>query len=120
MNDKILSLRDRILSAKDIKSEAVTIDEWDVTLEVRGMTGKQRARLLQSSMKKDGSPDLEKMYPALVILCTYDPETGERVFEDADRDGIGDKSGRAQEIIAQAAMRLSGLTEDALKDATKN
>lgn len=114
------SLREKILNAKDIKSEKVKIPEWDVTVEVRGLTGKQRARLLQDAIGEDGKPDLERIYPELVILSTYDPETGEQVFQPADRDALIEKSGAALEKIAQVAMRLSGLQPDALKEAEKN
>jgi hypothetical protein len=115
------TIRDRIFSANDIKEENLHIPEWDVDIIVRALNGKQRARLLQSALKKDGTPDLEKMYPALTILCSYyvDEDTQEKrpVFEDADRDAIGEKSGHALELIAQVAMRISGLTENALKEA---
>jgi len=110
-------LRDKILAAKDIQDEVVDVPEWGVKLLVRGLTGRQRARLLQNAVDANGNVDLERIYPELVIYSVYDPETGEQVFKPADRDALADKSGAALERIAQVAMRLSGLSANAVKEA---
>ena len=102
------SLRERILSAQDIQSERVHVPEWDVEVEVRSMTGAQRARVLQGATV-DGEVDLERLYPILLIETVYDPETGEPVFEAADRDALNAKNSGALERIAKVAMRLSGI-----------
>lgn len=105
------SIRDKILTAKDIKSEQVHIEQWDVTVEVRGLTGRQRAILLQDVVSPKGKIDLQKLYPQLVVMSTFDPDTGEPVFQAGDVDAIAEKSGGALESIAQVAMRLSGLNQ---------
>jgi len=64
-----------------------------------------------------GKMDLQKLYPRLVVLSTYDPETGQPVFKEGDQDAVNEKSGAALEIIAQVAMRLSGLNPE---EAGKN
>lgn len=112
------SLRERILSAQDIQSERVYVPEWDVEVEVRSMTGAQRARVLQGATV-DGEVDLERLYPILLIETVYDPETGEPVFEAADRDALNGKNSGALERIAKVAMRLSGI-EPGAEDAAKN
>lgn len=112
------SLRERILSAQDIQSERVHVPEWDVEVEVRSMTGAQRARVLQGATV-DGEVDLERLYPILLIETVYDPETGEPVFEAADRDALNAKNSGALERIAKVAMRLSGI-EPGAEDAAKN
>ncbi len=114
------SLRESILGAKDIQTETVSVPEWDVTVQVRGLTGTQRARLLKNGFEPSGAVNFERLYPELVIASTFDPESGERVFTDADRDALNEKSGKALERIAQAAMRVSGLNPDANEDAAKN
>ncbi|MBV9772646.1 MAG: hypothetical protein JO040_01770 [Gemmatimonadetes bacterium] len=114
------SIRERILAAQDLRSETVTIPEWDVTVEVRGLTGTQRARLMKSGFDASGTVDFERLYPELVIASTFDPATGEAVFGEADRDALNGKSGSALERLAQAAMRVSGLSPDATAAAEKN
>lgn len=106
------SLRDKILAAPDIQSEAVFIPAWDVTVEVRGMTGQQRGAFLQQVMTKTGQMDFQKMYPLLLVLTVFDPETNEPVFKMGDMDALGGKSGAALELVAQVSMRLSGLNPE--------
>lgn len=106
-------LRERILAAKDVASERVKVEAWGVEVEVRGLTGRARAALLQDAL--EGSTlNLGKAYPLMVIECTYDPETGERVFGPDDFDVVAEKSGGALELIATTAARLSGLDGDAV------
>src|SRR5690606_39217406 len=113
------SLRERILSAQDIRSERVHVPEWDVEVEVRSMTGAQRAAVLKGGTGADGEIDLERLYPILLIETTYDPESGERIFNPADRDALNAKNSGALERIAKVAMRLSGI-EPGAEDAAKN
>ena len=42
-------LRKTILEADDIIAEDVEVPEWDTTVEVRGMSGKERAKLLKGA-----------------------------------------------------------------------
>lgn len=105
-------LRERILAAKDIASERIHVEAWDVDVEVRGMSARARAALVQKAM--DGSTlNLMAAYPLMVIECTYDPETGERLFGDEDAEALAGKSGAALEQIATVAARLSGLDAEA-------
>lgn len=113
-----MSLRDRIFAAEDIPTESVEIPQWDLVLEVRGMTGADRTRLLESAVDaKSGEVDLKVIYPDVVILCTFDPDSGERVFEDGDRDALMSKSAQAIDKLANVGMRLSGFENKEGKDA---
>lgn len=114
-----MSLRDRILSASDLTSELVDIPEWDVTVEVRGMSAADRTALMDKAAEANGNVNTSLLFPSLVISCTFDPETGERVFDEADRAALGEKNGLAVERVVQTAMRLSGMSIEA-KDAAGN
>lgn len=114
-----MSLRDTIFASVDIPSEPVEVPEWGVTLEVRGMTGADRTRILDSAVGPSGKVDLSIVYPEIVIGTCYDPETGEKVFERDDRDAILAKSAQAIDRLAQVGMRLSGFTEEAADEAGK-
>lgn len=120
-NVKRTKLRDKILAAKDIKEETYEVPEWDVTLLLRGMTAKQRGRVMQACTDpKTGAVSYEKMYPKLTISGCFDPETKEAVFDDSDNDSINEKDGGIVETIAMKIMNLSGTNKDALADAIKN
>lgn len=109
-----MSLRDKILAASDIASEVVEVPEWGVTIEVRGMSASDRARMLDRAVRDDGKVRVADMYPALLIAACHDPESGERVFDESDWDAISAKSGLAVERIAGIAMSLSGMTPQAV------
>jgi hypothetical protein len=103
-------LRKSIFEADDIGREVVDVPEWEVKVEVRGMNGKARATFLRRATNPaDGTLEYEKFYPELLIATIHDPESGEKVFESADRDAINEKSGAALERLALVAQRLSGL-----------
>lgn len=113
-------LRDKIFNAKDIETELVYVRQWDVKIEVRGLTGTERAKVLKSAVTQDNKVDFESLYPEIVIASSYDPETGEKVFEPADKEALNKKSSAATEKIAKTAMKLSGLNESAVENAEKN
>lgn len=115
-----MSLKDKILSANDTVSETVEVEEWGVTVEVRTMSGASRAVLLKSAMDDQGELDLGKIYPDIVIGCTFDPETGERVFDTSDRDALMEKSAGALDKVATVAMKLSGFSAKAADEAGKD
>ena len=57
------------------------------------------------------------MYVETVIASAYDPETGLRIFTDADRDALMSKSASAIDRIATVGMRLSAMDAKAADDA---
>lgn len=114
-----MSLKDRILAAQDIPVRMVEVPEWGVTVEVRGMDGGGRADMLEQAMADDGEINLREIYPDMVIFCTFDPETGIRVFEPGDREALLTKSAAAMDRVAKVAMSLSGFDDDAVDTAGK-
>ena len=115
-----MSLRDRIIAVDDLQREIVKIDQWGVEVEVRGMSGAARAAIVQDAADNNGSVNFAKMMPEVVVTCVYDPETGEPVFTQADKDTIMSKNGAALEKINTVAMRLSGFGADAIDGAGKD
>lgn len=115
-----MSLRELIFAADDTESEIVTVPQWGVDIEVRSMTGKERAAFLESFTDEDGQVRWDALYPSLIIATSYDPETGEKVFHPDDHDALNSKSGAALEKVAQAGMRLSGMSEKAEESAGKS
>lgn len=115
-----MALRDKIFEARDIPTEAVEVPEWGVTVEVRGMTGADRSRLMDMAITESGDVDVKVIYPEIVISTAYDPETGERVFTDDDADALQSKSAQAIDRIAEVGMRLSGFAKDSADKASKS
>lgn len=84
-------------------------------MEMRGLTGMQRARYMEEAFDvSTGTANFERIYPALIIASAHDPDTGEMVFEMADRDVLNSKSAAALERVGKVAARLSGMDKDAV------
>lgn len=115
-----MSLRDQILSLNDIPRELVFIKEWNLEIEVRGMTGAQRTRILDLAMDDKSGINLQLVYPEIVISTSFDPSTGELIFSPEDRDALLSKSANALDKLAQAGMRLSGFTQQASDELGKD
>jgi hypothetical protein len=60
------------------------------------------------------TPNLGKFTADIVIMCTFDPKTGEQVFTEDEAALIMEKNGAALEKIVTVAMRLSGFAKDAV------
>ena len=109
-------LRNKILQADDLESEVVDVPQWGVEVEIRSLSGRDRAALNRVATSGDGF-DLERWYSEILIATVHDPETGERVFEKADAKALGGKSNAALERLAQTAMRISGMAATAVDEA---
>lgn len=113
-----MSLRDKILAADDIASEIVEVPEWDCLIEVRGMNGADRSRILETAASsEDGKIGIGSMYVETVIASAYDPDSGTRIFTEADRDVLMSKSASAIDRIATVGMRLSAMDAKATDNA---
>jgi hypothetical protein len=116
-------LRDQILAIEDIEEELVDVPQWGVKVLVRGMDGSARAKFMQRSARsanRDGNVDLEAFYPQLIIATSFDPDTDEKLFDPADKDVLNTKSGAALQVLADVALRLSGIGANALEEAKED
>jgi len=115
-----MSIKQKIKTVQDIKTEIVDISEWDVKIEIRTMSAKQRAELLTSSVGEDGKFVQKSFQAGLVISCCYDPETKEKIFSPEDGDWLMDKAAGPIENLATRISKISGLSKLAMEQAEKN
>ena len=114
-----MSLRDQILNSNDIPRELVKVKEWNIEIEVRGMTGAERTRILDLAQAGDGM-NLRMVYPEIVISTAFDAETGEKIFSPEDRTALLSKSANALDALATVGMRLSGFLAETSNDLGKD
>jgi len=114
------NLSQQIFATDDIATRTITVDAWGVEVLVKALTAKARSQMLADAIENDGKLNLSQALPDLVIQCTYDPETGERVFLESDREALMAKSAAPIEQIANVAMDLSGMSEGAVDAAGKD
>lgn len=114
-----LSIRDRIAACAPYAAEIVKIPEWDVEIEVRSMALGERNEMLQRASEGEGDTNIQSVYPEMVVRCSYDPETGERVFSQDDVEFINTRRADLVDKLALAAMKLSGMDEDSVDEEAK-
>lgn len=93
------------------------------TYEVRAPTVKQRSEILERAgvldEKKAKKTDTGRMQVVAVVSCTFDPESGERVFENADIEALlEDPAGGIVDALSVPAIAFLNASND--KDAAKN
>jgi hypothetical protein len=115
-----VSIRDQILAVQDIPTQLVEVPEWGVKIEVRGMTGAERTRIMDKATADAGEMNLQMIYPEIVIATSFDPLTGEQVFVPEDRDILLSKSATALDRVAMVGMRLSGFTKESADELGKD
>lgn len=115
-----MSIRDQIIESSDIESEMVEVPAWGVTIEVRSMDGRTRLNMMSAVTDGDGLVEMTKLYPDMIIACAHDPETGERIFNENDRDLLLSKSAGALELVASASMRVSGMAAASVDESGKD
>jgi len=104
----------------DIGTETVKVKAWkNLELEVRSMTGTERASILQRAVdQEDGTLDFGKLYPEIIVATCYKPETGEKFFPADAKAWLNDKSSAALEQLASVGLRLSGIDKEAKEKAS--
>lgn len=104
-----MTLRETILQADDIEEAVIEVPEWDdVKITLRSLTGKERVQLYEGVTGKQKV----FMYADILIATARDPETGEPVFDPADREALAEKSGNVLDRLASEVLGLSGLDSD--------
>lgn len=114
---KFLS-REAIFAAKDLETVEVEVPEWDGTVIVRGLTGRERDEFEASMMEQRGKkmvPNVANVRAKLVVKCVVD-ETGKRLFTDQDANEMGEHSAAAVNRIYEAASKLSGLSDEDVEE----
>jgi hypothetical protein len=118
-----LLTRDAILNVSDIKTETVSVPEWNGDVCVRELNGADRDVYLASITPGPGETVADKCKTAaakLLQLSCIDPETGNLMFSAGDIDTLSRKSGAAVQRVCSVASRLSRLNPSDLRELSKN
>lgn len=117
-----LLTKEQILSAQDLPTEIVSVPEWGGEVIVRGLTGIERDALEAEVVEVKGkkvTPKLDNLRAKLVAMSIVDEE-GKRFFSDKEAAALGRKSASALERVFKVAQRLSGLTDEDVKELEEN
>ena len=117
-----MSIIDKIKQARDTESEQYEIPEWDVTVEVRSMSARQRASM-NNVLEEDGSAaeKQELMWGYLLCACVFDPESGDPVFTENDMEWVlTDKSFAVVDRLTAKCLEVSSVNREAVDEAGKS
>jgi len=117
-----MSLRDKILKIQnDTPSEIVDIPEWGVKVLVRGMTLGAKDEFLAAIVDTNSkSANVKNFTSGVLVACSYDPESLERLFTESDIPALKERSAVAIQRIVDVGVRLSGLGDEAVDVAGKD
>lgn len=133
MKNGSYATKEQILAADDLTYEDVFVEEWDLTVRVRSLTGTEYAgyqRALSSMQqelrgrgrKRELDVKIEShAEKAMLLLCMLSMVDGEgnRLFTEAELEALGKKNHRPLSRIYEVAERLSGLNEEAVEEEGK-
>lgn len=95
---------------RNTKSKPVIVEVEGAKFEVRKPSVRERATILKAAgivAGKASSAEIDKLQAMAVINCVYDPETGERVFTDADLNALLDaESGSYVDVLGEHALHF--------------
>lgn len=114
----VAPLRERLNNVPAFSSETVHVPEWGEDIEVRSMSVARKLRMVENATA-DGEVQQSKLFPELIIACCFDPETGDPVFTETDAEWIAAQNAAPVELLATAAMRISGVDIESAVDEGK-
>ena len=113
-------LSDIIRQSDDRAVETIDVPEWGVKLEIRSMTALQRSEMqVEWAAQEESSAAV--LYQAMLQNCCFDPDTGDAVFDDEASEWLlAEKSAEVVDRVAQACLRISGLSQDSIDESGKD
>lgn len=121
-----MGLRDDILNADDLTYVDEVVPEWNhIKVRITSLSGTERNKFEAKMVAlRRGTSDIElrldNYHANLVVHCLLDPETGERIFSDADAAELGKKSGAVIARLFNIAQSMSGMGPEARQEAEEN
>lgn len=110
--------RDQILKTVTLKSKTVQIHEWDGSVVVRELTGRQRMEFINKIKGENADPIAAQSW---VLTETVYNENGERMFLPEDVSALIETQGiEILNRLFDVVKEISGMGEKAHEDAEKN
>lgn len=81
------------------------------TVEVAGL--KVLVREMESAAQSERLTDPGDAFYAGMVLCCFDPESGERLFTEADIPMLKTRARKGMKLLVEAVIRVNGYNADA-------
>ncbi|MEE8482750.1 MAG: hypothetical protein V3S12_05300 [Acidiferrobacterales bacterium] len=101
-----------ILGLKDLRTKVVDVPAWDCKLTIRELGLGDGLSLFALATSEDGKEIMDAEAIAQVVAWgVIDPDTGKRLFSDADVPALLEKSQKALLDLYKEIVNLSGGAE---------
>lgn len=113
--------RGQILAAEDMPTEIVDVPEWGGSVKVKTLTGAERDAFEARGIIGRGrnrEVNIQNIRARLVVETVVDDDC-QPLFSRADINALGRKSSKALDRVFNAAMRLSGISEEDIEELGK-
>lgn len=103
----------QILTADDLPTEDVEVNEWGGTVRVRALTGAERDKLESSVVEQRGKKTRTNLldFRAKLVAASVVDDSGQLIFTEKDIRSLSQKSAGALDKVAEVASRLSGMSD---------
>ena len=111
------SIRD-LFAKSEPGSEIVPVNLWvedvlvTVKVEVREQTVNQQFDIFDKARNSNGDIDTKTLSIEGVLATSFHPDTGEKAFDDADREMLGEKSAKAFTTLFAASNKAAGIESE--------
>ena len=111
--------REAILGVEDVTTEVVDVPEWGGSVFVRVMSAGERDNFEESSVNRDGTPNLVNYRArfAAMVICDHE---GTPQFTPEDVSALALKNANALDRILEAGLRVNALAKDSIEALEKN
>jgi hypothetical protein len=119
--ERVYGTEEMVLALDDSLREDVWIPEWDVWMQVRGLTGTERDAWEASITNMEGRRtrmNLQNFRAKLVARTVVKPGTNDPVFHNPVL--LGQKSASALQRLFEVAQKLSRLTDEDVEELTQD
>ena len=106
-------LKDQILSANDRRLEPLEMPGWGCTVYLKALSAS--AAETMAGMSTSNKDSLAKL--AVLVIAN---EEGDLVFDQGDVKALGERSLDSLKRLTDAALKMNGLTKEAVEEARKN
>ncbi len=115
-NGKALS-KSEILGASDVTVEALDVPEWGGRVYLRTMSGSDYDAFSELAAASPGGVGLRA---DIVSRCLCDENGQPQQWSAEEVVALGERAGHVLDRVAAAALRISGISKDAIEETKKN
>jgi len=113
--------KEQILGAKDLPIREIPVPEWNGSVRMQTLSGKDRDSFEDTIQKRKTGQLIElKGLKVMLLSLTVIDEAGALMFSEADLVKLNEKSSKAINNLFEVATEMNGIGEEAVEELRKN